>query len=124
MLAAHVSYNGERGPITHLQDLATGAVIRVRRGDGSVHAFRVDSRRKVVKSALDRQDLFRTTGPPVLALVAYGGAYDAATRNPQTATRNPQLQRQRRRVRRASRLTSGRSDPCPGSVGERRAPEV
>ncbi len=81
VLAAHVSFNGSRGPFSDLQSFATGAAIRVRRADGSVRTFRVVGRRQFVKSALDRQDLFRTVGPPQLALVTCGGAYDRATRN-------------------------------------------
>ncbi len=81
VLAAHVSFNGSRGPFTNLKSLRAGDIVRIRRGDGSVLAFRLIGRREVVKSALPRQDLFRTSGPPQLALVTCGGSFDAVTRN-------------------------------------------
>lgn len=79
VLAAHVSYNGQRGPFTQLNRLPTGAIVSVRQADGVVRNYRLAGKRQLVKSALDREDLFRTTGPPRLALITCGGAYDKAT---------------------------------------------
>jgi hypothetical protein len=81
VLAAHVSYNGRHGPFTRLDRWPAGAIISVRQADGVLRDFRVAGERRVVKSALDREDLFRTTGPPRLALITCGGTYDRATRN-------------------------------------------
>ncbi|MEP6696000.1 MAG: class F sortase [Pseudonocardiales bacterium] len=81
VLAAHVSYQGSKGPFTHLRSLPAGAIVRVRRADGSVRAFRLVGRRELVKSALGQQDLFRATGPAQLALITCGGTFNAATRN-------------------------------------------
>ena len=36
---------------------------------------------QVVKSELDRENLFRTTEAPRVALITCGGAYDKATNN-------------------------------------------
>lgn len=76
-----MSYLGSRGPFTDLRRVAAGGLIHLRRADGSVRTFRVAARRQIVKSALDRQDLFRTTGPPQLALITCGGTYDPLTHN-------------------------------------------
>lgn len=81
VLAAHISYNGRGGPFTRINRLPTGAVVSVRQADGVVRNFRVAGERQVVKSALNRENLFRTSGPPRLALITCGGAYDKATRN-------------------------------------------
>lgn len=81
VLAAHVSYNGRHGPFTHLDRLPAGAIVSVRQADGVTRSYRVTGARRIVKSALDREDLFATTGPARLALVTCGGAYDRATRN-------------------------------------------
>jgi len=81
VLAAHVSYNGSHGPFTHLDRLRQGDVIVVRQADGSTRRYRMTGSHHVVKSALNRQNLFRTDGPPQLALITCGGSYDAATRN-------------------------------------------
>jgi LPXTG-site transpeptidase (sortase) family protein len=81
VLAAHVSYNGRRGPFTHLDRLAPGAIVSVRQADGTVRNFRVAGERVVDKASLKREDLFRTTGAPRLALITCGGTYNAATRN-------------------------------------------
>lgn len=81
VLAAHVSYNGRRGPFTHIDRLRTGMVVSIRQADGVVRNFRVAGERRVVKSALNSENLFRTTGPLRLALVTCGGTYDRATRS-------------------------------------------
>ena len=81
VLAAHVSYDGQRGPFTDLADLDRGDVVVVTSADGTDHRYRVDDVRQADKDALDRAALFRTTGPASLALVTCGGAYDARTRS-------------------------------------------
>lgn len=81
VLAAHVSYNGQPGPFTRLSRLPAGAIISVRQADGRVRNFRATSEHQIVKSALNRENLFRTTGAPRLALITCGGAYDKATNN-------------------------------------------
>ncbi len=81
VLAAHISYNGRHGPFTHLDRLPPGAIVSVRQADGVVQNFRVAGERVVKKAALQREDLFRTTGAPRLALITCGGTYNANTRN-------------------------------------------
>ena len=81
VLAAHVNYLGSRGPFTQINRLPAGAIISVRQADGAVRNFRVAGERQVVRSALNRENLFRTTGAPRLALVTCGGKYNKTTRN-------------------------------------------
>lgn len=81
VLAAHISYNGRLGPFTHVDRLPPGAIVSVRQANGAVQNFRVAGKRVVNKAALQREDLFRTTGPPRLALITCGGPYNATTRN-------------------------------------------
>lgn len=81
VLAAHVSYQGETGPFTRLASVAPGAEVTVTSADGSTRRYAVTGTRYAPKTSLDRAELFRTTGPPTLALVTCGGAYDRATRS-------------------------------------------
>ena len=79
VLAAHVSYDGETGPFTRLSHVAPGTQVVVTSADGSVHSYAVQSTRNAPKTALDRAELFRTTGAPALVLVTCGGPYDSRT---------------------------------------------
>ncbi len=81
VLAAHVSYDGATGPFTRLSQVRPGARVEVTSADGSTRAYAVESTRSAPKDALDRAELFRSDGPPVLVLVTCGGAYDRATRS-------------------------------------------
>lgn len=81
VLAAHVTYAGARGPFTELAGVERGAVVVVTSADGTDHRYVVEGVRAADKDALDREELFRTTGPPSLALVTCGGAYDPVTRS-------------------------------------------
>jgi len=79
VLAAHVSYDGQTGPFTRLSAVAPGAELVVTSADGSTHRYAVRSTRNAPKTALDRAELFRVTGPAALVLVTCGGPYDRAT---------------------------------------------
>lgn len=81
VLAAHVSYRGRTGPFTDLAGVERGAVVVVTSADGSEHRYVVEGVRSAPKDALDREALFRTTGPEQLALVTCGGEYDPQTRS-------------------------------------------
>ena len=81
VLAAHVVYNGQSGPFTHLDRLRRGARIDVRSANGVLRSYRVSGRRSAPKASLDRSALFSVTGPATLALVTCGGAYDPTTRS-------------------------------------------
>lgn len=79
VMAAHVSYDGQTGPFTRLAAVAPGSVVVVTSADGSTHRYAVRSTRNAPKTALDRGELFRTTGPAALVLVTCGGPYDRVT---------------------------------------------
>ncbi len=82
VLAAHVDHAGQEGLFFGLADLPSGSPIEVELSDGSVRTFAstgpaVDH----PKSSLPAEELFRRGGPPTLALVTCGGAFDAARRS-------------------------------------------
>lgn len=79
VLAAHVSYDGQTGPFTRLSKVAPGSPVVVTSADGSTHRYTVQTTRSAAKTALDRGELFRTTGPATLVLVTCGGAYNRST---------------------------------------------
>ena len=79
VLAAHVSYNGQTGPFTRLASVPPGTEVIVTSADGTARRYAVQSIRNAPKTALDRGELFRTTGKPALVLVTCGGAYDRTT---------------------------------------------
>lgn len=79
VLAAHVSYRGQTGPFTRLARVAPGTRVVVTSADGTPHTYAVTSTRNAPKTALDRGELFRTTGPAALVLLTCGGPYDRAT---------------------------------------------
>ncbi len=81
VLAAHVDYDGAYGLFFHLPDLAPAHRFTVVGADGSRRSYRVVSNRRVPKPALRDQDLFRTTGPPRVALITCGGGFDPARRS-------------------------------------------
>lgn len=92
VLAAHVVYNGQSGPFTHLDRLRRGALIDVRSANGVTYSYRVSGIRSAPKASLDRSALFNVTGPAALALVTCGGEYDPTTRsfaNNLVVTANP-----------------------------------
>ena len=76
VLAAHVVYQGQTGPFTHLDRLRPGATIVVTSADGNSFRYRVRGIRSAAKAALNRAALFTTHGPRTLALVTCGGSYD------------------------------------------------
>ena len=79
VLAAHVVYQGQTGPFTHLDRLRRGAIIVVSSVDGMRFRYRVQAIRSAPKAELDRAALFTSSGPQTLALVTCGGKYDTAT---------------------------------------------
>ena len=66
------------GPLEGLLALREGDVVAVTDAAGAVHRYAVASRTSLPKSALPA-DLFRADGPPRLALVTCGGAFDERT---------------------------------------------
>jgi Sortase domain len=68
------------GPLRRLLDLSLGDRIEVTDEAGTVHLFAVTSRTTYRKADLPRA-LFRTDGPPQLALITCGGPFDRSTGN-------------------------------------------
>ncbi|KJE20142.1 sortase family enzyme [Frankia torreyi] len=79
VLAGHVDYNGRPGALYPLSRVEIGALVVVTSADGTKHDYRVVTRRHVVKTRLADTGVFRTDGPPRLALITCGGAFNTAT---------------------------------------------
>lgn len=79
VVAGHVdSAEYGAGPLEGLLDLAMGDPVTVTDEAGATHAYVVSSRTSYDKAALP-PELFRTDGPPQLALVTCGGEFDERT---------------------------------------------
>lgn len=79
VVAGHVdSAEHGAGPLEGLLDLAMGDPVTVTDEAGSTHAYVVSARTSYDKAALP-PELFRTDGPPQLALVTCGGEFDERT---------------------------------------------
>ncbi|MCM3884045.1 class F sortase [Frankia sp. R82] len=76
VLAGHVDYNGRPGALFSLANLPLASLITVTSVDGSPHTYRVVTRRHVAKTSLAETGVFRTDGPPRLALITCGGSFD------------------------------------------------
>jgi hypothetical protein len=79
VVAGHVdSAEFGAGPLETLLDLRVGDVVEVADAGGGVHRYSVESRTSHAKSGLP-PEVFRADGPPRLALVTCGGAFDERT---------------------------------------------
>jgi Sortase domain len=79
VLAGHVdSASYGAGPLVRLYGLHVGDLLQVTDVAGAVHRFAVVSRRSYPKADLPA-DVFGRDGPPRLALVTCGGAFDRRT---------------------------------------------
>ncbi|RBY85387.1 class F sortase [Blastococcus sp. TF02A-26] len=79
VLAGHIdSAVYGAGPLEGLLELAMGDPVTVTDEAGRTHAYVVSARTSQPKSALP-PELFRTDGPPQLALVTCGGEFDERT---------------------------------------------
>ena len=81
VLAAHVSWGGERGAFYRLRDLPPGAAIEVTFEDGSVRRFRSAALTSYDKEGLPVEEIFRRDGDPVLTLITCGGAFNPSLRS-------------------------------------------
>ena len=81
VLAAHVTWHGERGPFYALGDLQPGATIQVEFSDGSTVSFQAGSRATYAKPDLPTERIFSQDVPPVLHLITCGGDYDGSSRS-------------------------------------------
>jgi sortase (surface protein transpeptidase) len=79
VLAGHVDDRIQgRGAFYRLADLAAGSPVEVTLADGTVLTYRVSAVELVPKTVLPADRLFARDGPPRLALITCGGAFDRA----------------------------------------------
>ncbi|SOE01515.1 class F sortase [Blastococcus haudaquaticus] len=79
VVAGHVdSAEFGAGPLETLLEVGIGDAVELTDAAGGTHRYAVESRTSYPKSALPRE-LFRADGPPRLALVTCGGAFDEGT---------------------------------------------
>jgi hypothetical protein len=79
VISAHVdSARTGPGAFFRLRELGPGDQVTVDLADGRVLAYEVVAREQMAKGELPTAELFRRDGPPVLALVTCGGAFDRA----------------------------------------------
>lgn len=77
VLAGHVDDRVQGpGAFVDLDTVRAGDIVVVARTDGSERTFRVDTVTRVSKADVDLAALFDRTGPPRLALITCGGAFD------------------------------------------------
>lgn len=83
VVAAHVDSiaSGGTGPFVHLVDVRPGDAVEVTLADGSTRAYAVDAVTRFPKAEARWPDVFTRDGPPRLALVTCGGAFDRDTRH-------------------------------------------
>jgi sortase (surface protein transpeptidase) len=81
VLAAHVAYDGDDGVFRHLATLQPGAGLTITSDDGSTEAYEVVRSAQHAKDELPFDELFRRDGPPGVALVTCGGAFDPSLRS-------------------------------------------
>jgi hypothetical protein len=81
LIVGHVDSSTQgRGAFFALSTLRPGAAVSVRSSDGSSRPFVIVAVRSYPKAGLPAR-LFARTGPPVLALVTCGGAFNRVTRH-------------------------------------------
>jgi Sortase domain len=79
VLAGHVDDRIQgRGAFYRLADLPAGSPVEVTLADGAVVTYRVSAVERVPKTVLPADRLFARDGPPQLALITCGGAFDRA----------------------------------------------
>jgi hypothetical protein len=76
----HVDGDGRPGIFWHLGQLAPGDRITIDYAGAGPRDFRVTGRQQVPKNELPAE-LFSRAGPPRLALITCGGAFDSTTRH-------------------------------------------
>jgi sortase (surface protein transpeptidase) len=82
VLAGHVDSRTQgAGAFYHLRDLVVGDEIEIEHADGTVSRWRVISVTQYAKDALPIDEVFVWDGPPRLALITCGGAFDWTARS-------------------------------------------
>ena len=81
VVVGHVDDRNRPGAFFDLRDVAVGTPVTVVGADGRLAQFAVVDVQRVPKADLARSGLFRRDGPPQLALVTCGGAFDPGARH-------------------------------------------
>ncbi len=81
VLAAHVAWDGERGPFFTLETATPGATVAVTLADDSDVLYRVTRVQQVAKADLPREEIFARDGAARLTLVTCGGRFDSDRRH-------------------------------------------
>ncbi len=81
VLAGHVDYDDRPGVFYRLDRLPLGTSITVIGVGGARYDYRLSALRHIPKTALPDTSIFRTDGPPHLALVTCSGAFDSEGRS-------------------------------------------
>lgn len=82
VIAGHVDSRTQgRGAFFALEDLDVGDEIHVEDADGGVTHWQVAARTRYGKEDIPLADIFSRSGPPRLALITCGGAFDATSRS-------------------------------------------
>lgn len=76
VIAAHVDYGGAPGVFFDLRTLEVGSEVTVTDEAGQPLTYVVTERFQVGKADLPSDELFRTSGAPMLTLITCGGAFD------------------------------------------------
>jgi Sortase domain len=76
VLAAHVDWDGRRGPFFTLDSVPADAVVVTTLADGREVSYRVVRVERVAKAELPRDEIFARDGPPRLVLITCGGSFD------------------------------------------------
>ena len=76
VLAAHVTWGGQRGAFYELRNLSPGEFITVEYDDGTNRAFEIVAIQSYPKPELPVDRIFARNGDPILTLITCGGAYD------------------------------------------------
>ena len=80
VLVAHLDGDGRPGVFWHLGQLSPGDLITITFSETQRQTFRVIGRQQVPKTELPAQ-IFSRAGPPRIALVTCGGAFNTRTRH-------------------------------------------
>lgn len=78
VLAAHIAFDGVDGVFRYLNDAQPGDVVFVDFSDGTTREFEIADVESYNKEDLPTDSLFNRDGPPRLALITCGGAFNYA----------------------------------------------
>lgn len=85
ILAAHVDYQGQKGPFYTLTEAAPGTFVYLVMGDGTIYQYEVDTNRDIAKASLTWEDVGcdfnQCYAPEAITLITCGGNFNPRTRS-------------------------------------------